>query len=283
MENQRDFKVINGFILKIIAIVFMTIDHIGFFLGGYENTADFVYIFRILGRFSFPIIIFLLVEGIRHTKSIAKYFTRLGILAFAFMFGQLIFYFFISPEASDVLSPALDLILTASIVYLLKRKDKYSFLAIIPFAWAILSLVVRSYELTHFEEITWFPFIFRLDYSIYGPLLGVAFFYAKDLTSLFLKSNEGTKDFVGTTYEQTTYNLICAIMLIVLTTILTIIDRYAFSIFVGMPWQIYALFAALPIIFYSGKRGYNAKWFQYGCYIYFPAHLIILFLIFALI
>ena len=48
-------------------------------------------------------------------------------------------------------------------------------------------------------------------------------------------------------------------------------------------WQIYSLFAFIPILFYSGKRGYNAKWFQYGAYIYFPAHLIIIYLIFALL
>ena len=40
MENQRDFKILNGFILKIMAIVFMTIDHIGLFMANYENLEE---------------------------------------------------------------------------------------------------------------------------------------------------------------------------------------------------------------------------------------------------
>ena len=79
MEKQRDIKVLNGFILKIIAILFMTIDHIGVFLQKYENTQEIARIFRILGRLSFPLAVFLLIEGIIHTKDIAKYFSRLGL------------------------------------------------------------------------------------------------------------------------------------------------------------------------------------------------------------
>ena len=63
MENQRDFKILSGFILKIIAIIFMTLDHIGYFLEQYENLIVLASIFRILGRLSFPLFIFLLVEG----------------------------------------------------------------------------------------------------------------------------------------------------------------------------------------------------------------------------
>ena len=37
---------------------------------------------------------------------------------------------------------------------------------------------------------------------------------------------------------------------------------------------------ALPILFlYNGKRGYNKKWFKYGCYLFFPLHFILLYLI----
>ena len=283
MEKQRDFKILSGFILKIMALVFMTLDHIGLFMGKYENLHEIVPIFRILGRLSFPIIIFLLVEGIRYTKNVGKYFIRLGLLAFAFMVGQMFYFIFISKDVSQILSPAIDLLLTASIVYLLKRKDRYSFMAIIPFAWTVLNLVVRNYEMTHIDDIKWVPFILRPDYTIYGPLLGIAFYLAGEYTPFFLKSNEGTKNFVGTSYEQTTKNVISAVLLVILTVGITFIDRQAWHTFYSMPWQIYSVFAAIPIIFYSGKRGYNAKWFQYGCYIYFPAHFIIIFLIFALI
>lgn len=68
-------KSINTFTLKMIAIVTMLIDHIGhvFFP---ELT-----VLRIIGRISFPIFAYLLVEGFFYTKNLKKYMLRLGIFA----------------------------------------------------------------------------------------------------------------------------------------------------------------------------------------------------------
>ena len=108
MENQRDFKILNGFILKIMAIVFMTIDHIGLFMENYENLEEIAMIFRIIGRLSFPLIIFLLVEGIRHTKDVGKYFFRLSLVALVFLIGQVLYYYLISAQVNYIYSPAID-------------------------------------------------------------------------------------------------------------------------------------------------------------------------------
>ena len=283
MEKQRDFKVLSGFVLKILAIVFMTCDHVGVFMHQRGIASDFATILRIFGRLAFPLFIFLLVEGVRHTKCIWKYFARLGILGFTFFLGQLFYYIFISKNMTGMYSPVIDLLLTATIVYLLKRKDKFSFLAILPFAYAVFNLIIKNHEAVTLKEVAWFPVFIRLDYSIYGPLLGIGFFYAFEFAPVFLRSNEGTKNLVGTSYEQTTANIMSAIVLIVLTTLIIFIDRNAMHTYFSMPWQIYSLFAFIPILFYSGQRGYNAKWFQYGAYIYFPAHLVIIYLIFALL
>ena len=282
METTHDFKKLSGFILKIIAIIFMTFDHIGYFLEPYSNLVVLTSILRILGRLSFPLFMFLLVEGVIHTKNIKKYFLRLSLLALAFFIGQL-FYYITSKENSGMLSPAVDLVLVAALVYLLKRKDKYSFLAIIPFAWALITMIVRNYELANGTYLSWWPFFIRPDYTLYGPLLGIGFYYANDLAVLFLKSSEGTKNWVGTTYERTTKNIISSGFLIILAVAFAFMDKQGYHLVFSIPWQIYSLFAFIPILFYSGKRGYNAKWFQYGCYIYFPAHLILIFLIFSLI
>lgn len=279
MEKTRDFKVLSGFWIKLIAIISMTFDHVGFFLQQYSNLHTLSSVFRVVGRLSFPLFIFLLVEGVIHTKNVKKYFLRLSLLALAFLIGQLYAYFVIS-KTNKLMSPAVDLVLTATLVYFLKRKDKLSLLAIIPFAWALLSMFVRNYEASHYTTIKWWPFFLRPDYTMFGPLLGIGFYYANDLAKLFLNSKEETKNFIGTSYERTTKNVISAIFLIILTISFTFMDKNGLKLCFNIPWQIYSLFAFIPILLYNGKRGYNAKWFQYGCYIYFPAHLILIYLFF---
>lgn len=68
-------KGISGFSLKIIAIITMLLDHIG--LSFYPEHM----MFRIIGRVSFPIFCFLIVEGYFHTNNIKKYLIRLSIFA----------------------------------------------------------------------------------------------------------------------------------------------------------------------------------------------------------
>lgn len=62
-----------GFQLKMLAVLFMTVDHIGavFFP---DDSA-----FRVIGRLSFPLIAWLLVEGYSHTKKVFNYLGRLLI------------------------------------------------------------------------------------------------------------------------------------------------------------------------------------------------------------
>lgn len=77
-------KFINGVFssntLKIFAIVFMIIDHVGLYIGGIFDS-NIAYILRFIGRFSMPIFAFLISEGIIHTRSINKYFMRVFALA----------------------------------------------------------------------------------------------------------------------------------------------------------------------------------------------------------
>ena len=74
MEN-RNFGFIDGFTLKLIAIICMLIDHIGAVI-----FPDIVFL-RIIGRIAFPIFCFLLVEGFFHTQSHINYFIRLALFA----------------------------------------------------------------------------------------------------------------------------------------------------------------------------------------------------------
>ena len=66
----------NAFHLKIIAVISMLFDHVGYFL----NSGNFTFA-NYLGRLAFPIFAFQISEGYIHTKNLKKYLSRLGIFA----------------------------------------------------------------------------------------------------------------------------------------------------------------------------------------------------------
>ena len=83
-------RVFSGSVLKLIAILAMLIDHTAvcfspgadltlFSLGGKAFTL--YAILRYVGRIAFPLFVFLLVEGFRHTKSRRRYGIRLFLFA----------------------------------------------------------------------------------------------------------------------------------------------------------------------------------------------------------
>lgn len=90
MEHSLSrFPCVNGFTLKLIALITMTIDHatcvLSDFLPFFQEN---YFIFRGIGRIAFPIYCFLLVEGYFHTHSVRRY---VGRLLLAFVLSELPF------------------------------------------------------------------------------------------------------------------------------------------------------------------------------------------------
>lgn len=71
--------------LKIIAVVTMTIDHIGAYLFPH------IMLLRIIGRIAFPIFAFMIAEGCTHTRNKKRYLINMSVLAAV---CQLLFYRF---------------------------------------------------------------------------------------------------------------------------------------------------------------------------------------------
>lgn len=87
----------SNFSLKILALIFMTIDHVGYFL---PNGSTEYIITRSIGRLAFPIFLFLIIEGYTHTSNVKKYMRNLYIFAlisalpFKYAFGSYFDVFF---------------------------------------------------------------------------------------------------------------------------------------------------------------------------------------------
>ncbi|MDY4819512.1 MAG: TraX family protein [Bacilli bacterium] len=282
---------IDGFILKIIAFVLMTFDHIGLFLNMYNDPSSSIYligtIFRIIGRLAFPLFILMLVEGIKHSKNVGRYLMRIALVGVIVLIAEAIIYYCFTSDINGANSPLIDLFMCGLLLALLKRKDKYSLFAILPLSYILLSFGVVVYEKISLSSVIWFPFYVRSGYSILGLLLSLGFYYADKILDKILATRWMIINKESEQYQKY-LNIIYSIVIIVVITFLYLIsfiqinnvrvfDHYTMSI------EIYALLSPLIIFFYNGKRGYNKKWFQYGAYLYFPVHIIIIFLIFTLI
>lgn len=69
-------KGLSGNQLKLIAMLCMTIDHVGYIL------LPRVLILRAIGRLAFPIFAYMIAEGCRHTRSMGKYLAGLMVSGF---------------------------------------------------------------------------------------------------------------------------------------------------------------------------------------------------------
>lgn len=148
-------------ILKLIAIISMVIDHIG-----YIFFPQFT-ILRIIGRIAFPIFAFQIAKGYIHTSNRKKYMVRLWMFA---LISQIPYTLLFETINLNIL---FTLLLSVLLIDRIHKKEWYW----IPFFTFIVLL-------PHFAPIPSF------DYSLYGILTPLIFylFYEKKHIALVLQS-----------------------------------------------------------------------------------------------
>ena len=144
----------SSFVLKIIAIVTMFIDHIGYAIFG--NFSFFNYI----GRIAFPIFAFQISEGYIHTKNLKKYFLRLFIFALISQIPFMLFGKIISNDFTLNIFFTLLLGLTSIYIY---DKSKHKIIGIIS---AILIGFLANFS--------------HCDYGFYGVAIIFLFYVFKN-------------------------------------------------------------------------------------------------------
>lgn len=152
-----------SFLLKIIGIITMASDHIGYiFLHKFS-------FFNLIGRISFPLFAFQSVQGYLHTKSFKKHIIKLLIFA---CISQIPFMLFLSKFSNDIYSlNVLFTFILALIAIFLYDKSKNKILG---FVFVILFGFIAEFVKT--------------DYGMYGIFLIFIFYIFKDKKSLMFFS-----------------------------------------------------------------------------------------------
>lgn len=250
-------KGLSGSTLKIAALCFMLIDHIGAVLilhliralGGTTSMTPEAYqafmseyawlvtlydCLRLAGRLAFPLFCFLLVEGFLHTRHLLRYGMNLGLFAL-------------------VSDPCFDLALHGTPVDFSSQNVFFTlFLGLLtmwgirqiecrlPFFPATAAWLLKCTVLVLGAAAAW---LLKTDYGAYGV-------FCIGLMYLF-RAHRGQAFIFG------------CIPLVLLS------DSQLFSFF------------ALPLVLaYNGKRGLSLKYFFYGFY---PVHLLLLYLLCAVL
>lgn len=235
---------ISGSTIKMVGIITMLIDHIGFALvarvfvfkalnGEYSSELYVVYtILREIGRLGFPIFCFLLVEGFGRTRSKVKYAMRLGAFA---LISEIPF----------------DLALKGSVMDF-DYQNVFFTLLLGFFAMCVFDLVSK-------KQVPKIPAI------VIDLVALAAFMLAADMLN-------SDYEYMGVLTIAVMYALRSRKMWSMAggCTVLCLMSLN----------ELPAFLALIPVALYNGKRGWRLKYFFYAFY---PAHLFLLWLVVQLL
>jgi len=200
-----------------------------------------------LGRLAFPIFAFLIAEGYRRTKDVKKYRKRLLLFALIseIPMNLMTMGSFINPFHQNVLWTFL--IALQCMIFLDQLKDS---------RW--------RYVGSFFVCLAGFllGYVSFADYYGAGVLTVLVFYF-------FHKKN------VWHLLGQVLCLYILHVHLLGGFTYIVELGRFE----IGIVQQGMALLSLLPIWLYRGRQGYHAPWFRKFCYWFYPAHMLVLYLI----
>lgn len=236
---------LSGNMLKIIGALLMLTDHIGliFFPG--------VTVLRIIGRLAFPIFAFFIAEGCRYTKNRLRYFLTVSGLAFVCQLGYWLF------TRATNMSIFVTFSLSILCVYAVQHFKEVAFDEertrvgiFVAFLLVILALALPVI-LEHVLRL-------KFDYGAVGALVPV-------LTSLFHKPRN----------INTAHALFDRLDTHWMSVLLTAVGLIILALNNDVRIQLFSLFALPLLLMYSGERG---RWkLKYFFYVFYPAHLALLY------
>lgn len=234
MRNLMKSKFgIDGAILKIIAIVSMTIDHMAvaftsLFSSGVMDV-DMYFLARKIGRIAFPIYCFLIAQGMVKSKNKIRYMVTLGVFALIseIPFNLVINNCYFSLRMQNVM---FTLLIGALVIYGMQKVEEIIARDKLIQLMTQIAIVILGIYLADFM---------KTDYAGFGVLIIAVFYMYRD--RFWISA------------------IVCAVILYYMGGV-----------------EVYAIISLAILAFYNGKRG---KQYKYLGYIYYPAHLLLLYII----
>ena len=241
MMQLTKIRFLNSNGIKLLACLFMLIDHIGLLL------LPKVHALRIIGRLALPLFAFALAEGCRYTKNKIKHLALLSGLAFIV---QLVYYLY---DGSSYMSILVTFTCSVICIYALQffkttlfstQRTYKKALAVLPFICAVAGTYLINTKV-------------QIDYGFWGCMLPV-------FASL--------PDFYRIPAPKALQKADCLPIRIACMSIGLVL----LSIFIPQlkDIQIFSLLAIPLLLLYNGEKG---KWnIKYFFYVFYPSHLVIL-------
>lgn len=252
--------------LHIIAMAFMFCDHLCMTLLGNQIWLHFI------GRIAYPIFAFMLVEGFRRTGNMKKYLLRLLTFAliseipFDLMCGGTWLFVTQQNVMFTFLISILLMLLMEQPKKIRNRFGMYAVFAITGLFTFILGFILGTITMVdYFGGGVVMVLVFYLFQD--DRILSFEVAYKKDWQKMFVT-------WINRLLSAFFIWQICNEMLGGLC-----VNIYVFGKTFEVVVEAFGILAMIPIWLYNGTKGYHAKWFQYFCYAFYPAHILILYLL----
>ncbi|KLU58959.1 TraX protein [Peptococcaceae bacterium CEB3] len=257
--NQEKYVKISTFVLKIVALIAMLLDHLE---GSFPNT--FPVVFGWIGRIAIPVFMFCVIQGLIHTGNTRKYLFRLYIGSVVMSVGSFILQTFFSKAQFQIADNIFaTFFLLAVLITLTKTKltpNKKVRLWIVFIVIQIISFLLIIKLQTVSRSFAYLangllPNIITSQGSILFLMLGILMYAFKNNRLKF----------------SVMYVIFCVLMFVsAVFSGFTVQNLF----YANYQWM---MIIALPLMLaYNGEKGRSLKYFFYAFY---PLHTWILFLI----
>lgn len=236
----------NSMALHVLAMVLMLSDHLwGTIAHGNEWMTC-------IGRLAFPIFAFLTVEGFFHTGNLKRYMGRILIFA---LISEIPF----------------NLMMSGSLIWPFHQNVLWSFL--------ISLCLMRINEKAQAKKKWWINLLTAAGTLLLGWVLGLVSFVDYNYSGIMMTM--AFYFFHGNKWWQLTGQLL-AMTYINFSMGGVVYEFVLFGKELSFPQQGFALLALIPIWMYNGKRGTQNKFMKWFNYAFYPAHMLILWLLMLL-